>query len=224
MDEHEGGIWPSVLYSLAKSLCNPWPREGRLLPVRCLTRRSQAPALMLPACLSGCGLMRRWCSHRLTSLSMNSWHFFSFSVFDHFFKSSLWKKIFICPFLILVTYFGFFLCLVLILISVWNIRSVPFCSQSQPSPAKPSTVKWVSAFLTFIIKESLYWCNLARDCIWLGYKLDFTIGIERVDTLKPNVQYFLYLVMSCLRTRPKQSKRMSWIQMGFSVDENDQFR
>lgn len=36
MDEFEGGVWPSVLYSLAEPLCNTRPRQGRLVPVHCV--------------------------------------------------------------------------------------------------------------------------------------------------------------------------------------------
>lgn len=36
MDEHEGGVWTSVLYGLAEPLCSTRPRQGRRVPVHCV--------------------------------------------------------------------------------------------------------------------------------------------------------------------------------------------
>lgn len=36
VDEYEGSVWSSVLYSLAEPLCNTRPRQGRFVPVHCV--------------------------------------------------------------------------------------------------------------------------------------------------------------------------------------------
>lgn len=38
VDEHEGGVRPSLLHSLAEPLHSPRPRQGRRLPVHCVKK------------------------------------------------------------------------------------------------------------------------------------------------------------------------------------------
>lgn len=42
VDEHEGGVWSSILYSLAEPLFIARPRQGRLVPVHCVNAGSIA--------------------------------------------------------------------------------------------------------------------------------------------------------------------------------------
>lgn len=49
VDEHEGGVWPSLLHSLAEPLHSPRPRQGRPLPVHCVKKDWSLPILLAGA-------------------------------------------------------------------------------------------------------------------------------------------------------------------------------
>lgn len=76
MDEHEGGVWTSVLYGLAEPLCSTRPRQGRRVPVHCVRAGRCAELCWTLTDQSWSGPQRAWTPLNHFYVFFHSWTFF----------------------------------------------------------------------------------------------------------------------------------------------------
>lgn len=76
MDEHEGGVWTSVLYGLAEPVCSTRPRQGRRVPVHCVRAGRCAELCWTLTDRSWSGPQRAWTPLNHFYAFFHSWIFF----------------------------------------------------------------------------------------------------------------------------------------------------